>query len=275
MKIASLPVVLLLLSPAARPQNPPANPADLSKDIQINIQSPIKRLAAVPLADEPHHAHVLQNDFVRVYNVTVAPLDATLLHQHDKPYLYLMLGATDVVNNVEGKPDVRLQLADGTTGYTPGGFAHIVRTDAGIPFHNITMELEKRQTSPRNLPPGSEERPLGSCPPPAVSPKPTNNQTPVEQSISCFETDQVHLDLVRVEGGKDYSDPAPRTAALLVAMTGANLEGSLGGQHAAFLHEGDVLWLPAGVSRRVGDFLGTKSSLLLLSFKDSAAPPLN
>lgn len=275
MKIAILPVILLLLSPAARAQNPPANPADLNKDIQINIQSPIKPLAAVPVADEPHHAHVFQNDLVRVYNVTVPPLDATLLHQHDKPYIYVILGAADVVNAIEGQPEVRLQFEDGATRYTPGGFAHIARTDAGIPFHNITMELEKPQTSPRNLPAGSGDRPLGSCPPAAADAKPANNQIPAEQSVSCFETDQVRLDRVRVEGGKDYSDAAPRAAALLVATSGANLDVSLGGQHVAFLHEGDVLWLPAGTARRVVDFLGTKSSFLLISFKDSAAAAAN
>lgn len=275
MKIAILLIILLVLSLAVRAQNPPANPADLNTDIQINIQNPIKPLAAVPVADEPHHAHMFQNDFVRVYNVTIPPLDATLLHQHDKPYIYLILGTADVVNAAEGKPEARLQFTDGATRYTPGGFAHIARTDAGILFHNITMELQKPQTTPRNLPAGSDDRPLGSCPQPVVSPKPANNQIPAEQSVSCFETDQVRLDLFRAEGGKDYSDPAPRTAALLVAMTGANLEVSLGGQHTAFVHEGDVLWLPAGTPRRVVDFLGTRSSFLLLFFKDSAAPAAN
>lgn len=272
MKIASLPLILLLLSPAARAQNPPANPADLNKDIQINIQSPILPLAAVPVADEPHHAHVFQNDFVRVYNVTLPPLDATLLHQHDKPYVYLMLGTADVVNAVAGQPEVRLPFEDGATRYSRGGFAHIARTDAGIPFHNITIELEKPQASPRNLPPGANDRPLGSCPPAAADSRPGKNQVPAEQSVSCFETDQVRLDRLRVEGGKDYSDVAPRTAALLVAMSGANLDVSVGGQHVAFLHEGDVLWLPVGTSRRVVDFLGTQSSFLLLSFTDSGTP---
>jgi len=78
------------------------------------------------------------------------------------------------------------------------------------------------------------------------------------------------MDIVRVEGGKDYIDFSPRTAALLVAMSDANLDVSLGGEHAAFLHTGDVIWLPATTPRKVGDFLGIKSRFLLISFKDSA-----
>src|SRR6202030_161008 len=47
----------------------------------------------VPISEEPHHRLVLQNDFARVYNVTVPPLDTTFLHQHDVPYIYVTLGA--------------------------------------------------------------------------------------------------------------------------------------------------------------------------------------
>lgn len=271
MKVAVLPVLGLLLSPLAAAQLPPTNPPDLAKDIQINTQNPIPPVNAIPVNDEPHHAHVLQNDFVRVYNVTVPPLDATQLHQHDLPYIYLVLGPADLVNAVQGKPEARLTLDDGATRFMAGGFAHIVRTDAGIPFHNITIELEKSQGSPRNLPEKSADRPLGSCPQNVPDPKASNPQIPAEQTIPCFETDEVQLDMVNIEGGKDYGDPAPRTAALLVAMTGADLDVSLGGQHAEFLHAGDVLWLPAGTARRVVDFLGVKSSFLLLSFKDTGA----
>ena len=84
---------------------------------------------------------MFQNEFVRVYNVAVQPLDATLLHQHDLPYLALSLGPVDIVNAVRGKPEARLKLQDGDIIYSPGGFAHIARTDAGMPFNNVTVEL--------------------------------------------------------------------------------------------------------------------------------------
>ncbi|MGB7281022.1 MAG: hypothetical protein WBE13_02075, partial [Candidatus Acidiferrum sp.] len=241
MKIAVLPALVLLLSTAAPTQTPSALPSDISKDIQINIQSPITPQGAVSVADEPHHAHVFQNGYVQVYNVTVPPLDATLLHRHVLPYLYLVLGQADIVNEVEGKPPAQMLLEDGTTRYSPGGFAHIVRTDAGITFHNITTVLDHPQAAPRNLGAGGDQRPLGSCPQSSASPM-QNDQIPFEQVLPCFETSELQMDLVKVEGGKDYLQPAPNTAALLVAMSSANLDVSLGGQHAAFLHAGDVLW---------------------------------
>jgi hypothetical protein len=271
MKIALLSSLALLFSPILRVQGPSSSSSDVQKDIQLATQYPIKPEGAVPVKDEPHHVLAFQNDHVRVYNVTVPPLDATLLHRHDVPYIYLTLGTTDIVNAVEGQPDVHMTLQDGATRYSPGGFAHIARTDAGILFHNITIELLQPQNSPHNLGANAANRPLGSCPKISGDP-PQNPQIPFEQVVPCFETDDVRLDLVHVEGGKDYDVTAPPTASLLVAMSNANLDVSLGGQHAAFLHAGDVLWLPAGTARKVVDFLGIKSSFLLLSFKDTGAP---
>jgi len=271
MKIPVLTAMIALVCSAAAAQTPAPGqaPADYLKDIQIDVKNPITPNVAVPVSQEPHHALTLKNEFVHVFNVTVPPLDATLLHQHDLPYIYLTLGTTDVVNAVQGKAEVELTLKDGETRFTPGGFAHIARTDAGIGFHNITIELVKPQEAPRNLPVGGPERPLGSCP--LASAEPRNPQIPFEQVVPCFETDEVRLSVVRVEGGKDYEETTPQTAALLVAMSNANLDVALGGQHAAFLHAGDVLWLPVGVARRVQDFIGIRSNFLLLSFKDTAS----
>src|SRR6476661_2025745 len=164
MKIAVLSIVVLLLSAAGAGQTQTPIPSDAAKDIQINNQNPIKLDGAVPVRNEPHHALVFQNDYVHAFNVTVPPLDATLLHQHDLPYIYLTLGTTDVVNAVRGQPEAHLTLEDGATRYSPGGFAHIARTDAGVLFHNITVELAHPQSSPHNLGDKANDRPLGSCP---------------------------------------------------------------------------------------------------------------
>lgn len=269
MKIVLMPMLGLLLACAAAAQTPAPSPSNVRKDIQIDVQSPIKPEGAVPITQEPHHVLVFRNDYVHVFNVTVPPLDATLLHQHDLPYIYLTLGTTDVVNAVEGKPEAHLTLEDGATRYSPGGFAHIARTDAGILFHNITVELEHPQASPHNPGDRGGDRPLGSCPLSNAETK-QNGQIPFEQMRPCLETNELRMDLVTVEGGKDYAQASPETAALLVAMSDANLDVSLGGQHDSFLHAGDVLWLPAGTARKVIDFLGIRSQFLLISFKDSA-----
>src|SRR5438270_9741004 len=118
--------------PSAAAQSLPSQgqPAQNPQAQNPQAQNPTAPLGPVPLAEEPHHRLVLQNDFVHVYNVMVPPLDATLLHEHDLPYTYLTLGATELVNAIQGQPETRLTLQDGDTRYTPGKFVHLVRTDS-------------------------------------------------------------------------------------------------------------------------------------------------
>src|SRR5712664_1838874 len=241
-------------------------------------QSPTTPPGPVPIGEEPHHRLLLQNDFAHVYIVMVPPLDATLLHQHDLPYLYVTLGAADIINAIVGKPELHQVLQNGETHYSPGHFAHIARTDSAMPFQNVTIELVHPQGTPKNLCKDVLEGAPADCPEKPA----TNNNSKAKKSqpdragddeVPYFETDEIRVDLHRVSSGNDYVDAAAKTDALLVALTDANLDANLGGEHSSFLHGGDVLWLPAGQHRRIVDFLGTRSSFLLISFKDSTTAP--
>jgi hypothetical protein len=241
-------------------------------------QDPTATPGPVPISEEPHHRLLLQNDFTRVYIVMVPPLDATLLHQHDLPYLYVTLGAADIINAIVGKPELHQILQDGETHYSPGHFAHIARTDSGMPFQNVTIELVHPQGAPKNLckdvlsgaPADCPEKPATNSNSKAKKSQPDRA---ADDEVPYFETDEIRVDLHKVSSGNDYVDAAPKTDALLVALTDANLDANLGGEHSSFLHGGDVLWLPAGKHRRIVDFLGTRSGFLLVSFKDSAPGP--
>ncbi|MGH9677674.1 MAG: hypothetical protein ACRD36_11285, partial [Candidatus Acidiferrum sp.] len=234
MNIAVLPALLALLVPAAFAQTPQPIPSDVKRDIQMDIQNPIKTEGAVPVADEPHYAHTFQNDYVHVYSVTIPPLDSTLLYRDDLPYISMTLGSANIVDTVAGKPPAQITLEDRATRYSSGGLAHTLRTDAGIPFHGVTVELVHPQDSPRNLGNNANDRPLGSCPLGAAAPT-QDNQLPFEQVLPCFETSEVHMDQIQVEGGKDFVQSSPETAALLIATSDASLDVSLGNGHAAFL----------------------------------------
>jgi hypothetical protein len=190
--------------------------------------------------------------------------------------LYVTLGPADIINAIVGKPELHQILTDGETHYSPGHFAHLVRTDSGIAFHNITIELVRPQGNPKNLCrevlPGA---PL-NCP---EQPHPANDgknkkakPDVAPEGVPYFETDEIRVDLHEASSGKDYVDEAAKTDVLLVALTNANLDANLHGEHYQFLHGGDVLWLPAGMNRRIVDFLGTHSSFLLITFKDGTQP---
>jgi hypothetical protein len=225
----------------------------------------------VPLSQEPHHRLMLQNDFTRVYNVMVAPLDATLPHQHDLPYVAVNLGPANLADLVVGKPAAYLVLQDGQVTYSAGAFAHLVRTDSGIPFHNITVELVKPQGTARNLCEQIVTGPLGACPQRTeTAARKKKAPEPADDDIPYFETDGARVDLIKVAMGKDYVEESPKLNGLLIALSNANLDVNLGGQHISFLHDGNILWMPAGTHRKVVDFLGTRSNFLLVTFKDFA-----
>ena len=241
--------------------------------VGAHTASPVLVDGAVPITKEFHHKLVLQNEYVRVFDVTVEPHEVTLLHQHDVPYIFLTLGTADVINAVAGKPEAHLMLEDGTTRYTPGGFAHIARTDAGILFRNITIELLKPQAAQTNLGDGGQDRAMGSCPVSGDASAKQSGEIVSPQIVPCFETSELRMERVRVAGAKEFAQASPEAAALLIAMTGANLDVSIGGKHVAVLHAGDVLWLPAGSPRKAMDARGGKSQFLLISFKDSGTTP--
>jgi quercetin dioxygenase-like cupin family protein len=98
---------------------------------------------SVEITSEPSHHLVFQNEYVRVFDVTVAPRATTLIHKHNHDYLFVTLGDSDVVSERVGEKPAALQLKDGEVRYTPGNFAHAAINKSDRPFHNITIELLK------------------------------------------------------------------------------------------------------------------------------------
>ncbi len=97
----------------------------------------------VEITAEPSHHLVLQNSYVRVFKVEVAPGSATLMHRHRHDYVYVVLGSAQITNEAAGKPAIPLRLSDGETQFMNGGFSHVMRDQAGTPFRNVTVELLK------------------------------------------------------------------------------------------------------------------------------------
>src|SRR5216684_7442408 len=95
----------------------------------------------VEITSEPSHHLALENEFIRVFKVEVAPHASTLMHRHRHDYVFVTLCDAQVSNEVEGKPPVDLKLADGETHFVPGNFAHIARNLSDQPFRNVTIEL--------------------------------------------------------------------------------------------------------------------------------------
>jgi quercetin dioxygenase-like cupin family protein len=97
----------------------------------------------VPVAEEPDHRLVFENEYVRVFKVVVPPHAATLVHRHERDYVVVTIGEADVTNEPVGKPAVRWQFKDGDVKFLKGGFAHRAVNEGDKPFVNYTVELKK------------------------------------------------------------------------------------------------------------------------------------
>ena len=97
----------------------------------------------VPIDNEPMHKLVFENEYVRVFSVEVPPHSETKIHQHDRDYTFVVLGDSDVESVRVNEQPVHLQLKDGESRWTKGGFAHRAKNLSDKPFRNITIELKQ------------------------------------------------------------------------------------------------------------------------------------
>jgi len=225
--------------------------------LSLRAQAP----AAIPAAEETHHHAVLENSYVRVLRVSIPTGDATLLHAHNVPYVYVSLGPADFANAVAGKPEVRVKLTDGQVGYSRGNFAHLVRSDAGIPFNNVTIELLHPQGEPHNLCEKIVPGDVGAC-----DFLREDANAPIA-TRALFETEEARVYAVTVRGGDNLLDKRHGQPGLLVAVSGAPIKvAGIPEVAAQTLHAGEMLWLPAGAEPKFTVEDGSEARLVLISF---------
>ena len=75
-----------------------------------SVQTPAR---AVAIINEPHYRLLFESSYVRVFRGGLEGREATLLHQHDRPYVYVTLGPADFVTAEPGKPDVHVIMTAG------------------------------------------------------------------------------------------------------------------------------------------------------------------
>jgi beta-alanine degradation protein BauB len=187
----------------------------------------------VEITNEAHHHLAFENEFVRVFQVEVAPHESTLMHWHRHDYVFVTLGASDVSNQVKGKPPAELKLQDGETRFSPATFAHIASNLAATPFRNVTVELmqdEKARTAPP--PKWEEERGLHVL----------NAGT---QEI-LFVKDGARVSETELQPGGVIPSHHHNGPHLTVAVSDLDLRSDIEGHGPApsQLKAGDVRWVP-------------------------------
>jgi quercetin dioxygenase-like cupin family protein len=188
----------------------------------------------VEITSEPSHHLALENGYIRVFKVEVAPHASTIMHRHRHDYVFVALGDARVSNEVQGKSPVDLKLTDGDTRFAAGNFAHIARNVSGHPFRNVTVELmqdEKLRQTPSHWLEESGEKTF-----------------PGGRITTLFVKDGVRVSEVNLEPGAIIPSHHHDGPHLLVAVTHLDIRSDVDGTAPmpGKFKVGDVKWLPGG-----------------------------
>lgn len=196
----------------------------------------------VEITSEPSHHLVMENAYVRVFDVTVAPKASTLVHRHNNDYLFVTLGDSDVISARPGEKPAALVLKDGEIRYTPGKFAHAAINQSDKPFHNITIELLK----------------------PATNVKSCMKCDSAEWKIA---SDQWTMSVLAVLPADEIQLADQRSDALLVAVSNLELSQLLNGNpRLTPMTPGKLLWLPAGATPVLRNKTASPAMYVVLKF---------
>lgn len=199
-----------------------------------------KSPSVVEITAEPSHHLVLQNRYVRVFSVEVAPRTATLMHRHRHDYIFVALGPAEISNEVEGKAPVTLKLSDGEAEFAAGNFAHIVRNQSIMSFRNITIELLLDEKT-------------GSIPAAATEDSRSLHVLRGGTEQVLFVKDGVRVSEIELQIAGVEPQHRHAKAELMVALTDLELRSDVVGKGASNLEmkAGDVKWMEGGFTHTV------------------------
>jgi quercetin dioxygenase-like cupin family protein len=211
--------------------------------------------AAVDITAEPHHHVVLQNQYVRVFKVELAPRDQIQMHRHDHDYVFVTVGATEIENDVAGKPPATLKLQDVDTRFLPGGFSHVVKNLANTPFRNVTVEFlqdEKARKTPSAK--WGEERGVDIL----------EGGT---QDI-LFVKDGVRVTDVQLQPGASIPKHRHAGPHLVVSLSDYELRSDVVGKSSKTMQQktGDVSWVPGGYTHTLTNSGKQSARFITLEF---------
>jgi hypothetical protein len=193
--------------------------------------------SAPDMAAAPHYRQLLSNDQVRVFALTLRPLERTMA-RHDHNVLVIALQDCDVVIWPEGESDiVNFHFNQGDVRFYPGGHALGLRNDRTTEYRNVTVEF----LDPKVTNYGYQSH-LGTWDygPASISP-PTDPHAKFMNSILLGAATVSDVQLLSRDPFAPPEKPSPE---LLVPVTDIDLKA--GEYERIRKSSGDSVWIPAG-----------------------------
>ena len=194
-------------------------------------------VSVITMDQEPHHHLVLQNEFVKVFNVEVSPGDLIVLHRHDQNTVAIAIGDQLVTVGVPGKPDVHFKNADAQVRLQRSGYTHSTRVDGDAPYHTVAVELLEPQANFQNV---CGEVLVGQALNCTESAK---KESAAFSSEELLQSGEAEVWMVRVHPHQAVSGAEFPFAAVIVALDPATIPSGSPKRKDRSLQPGEFVWL--------------------------------
>ena len=175
--------------------------------------------APVEISGETHHHPKFENEFVRVWDVTVPAGDTTLWHVHRNDNVVVTLGEARLRIETAGAAPGESLWKFGEVRFGKATYVHRAMNVGITPFHNFTIELLK---------------------PPTGAPAPSIPKEPIVRT-PVLENERVRAFELTLEPGQSTSMHTHVLPGLAIALTPGNIEVTTEGKNKP-----DPLNLPLG-----------------------------
>ena len=188
--------------------------------------------SAVPIEQEPAHQLVLQNEYVRVFEVLLPPGKTTLSHVHIHDGVSVRLADATIEDQPKDGPTETIRLLRGqvTYGATPTARTHRVSNVGETTFHIVYIEL---------------------LTPPGASADRTDAVTPDPRVV--FENDRVRALRRIMAPGESTVMHTHASRGVGIPVRGGRLEVSdqVGTTNIIDVKAGAVSWIEPGTTHRL------------------------
>lgn len=215
---------------------------------------------AADITSDTHHSLLLQNDKVRVFEVSLKPTEKTFVSREHN-FLFIALHDCEVVIWSEGQSDVpSFHFNQGDLRFYFGGHAMGSRNDQNSMFRAVLVEFLSPKVTTFGYQSGSgrwEYGASGTAPP--VDPHASFAHR-IELGIATAKD-------VQLLPGDALPAPEKASAELLVAVSDLELKSA--DEHGMKISKspGEVLWLGVGRTAKLTNEAGTPARFTVVEFR--------
>ena len=193
--------------------------------------------SAPDMASAPHYRQLLANDQVRVFAMTLRPLERTMA-RHDHDFLVVALLDCDVVMWPEGESDiVNFHFSPGDVRFYSGGRALGMRNDRTTDYRNVTVEFLDSKVTNYGYQSYSGKWDYG---PVSIAPP----VDPHARFMNSMLLGAATVSDVQLLSRDPFPPPEKPGAELLIPVTDIDLKA--GEYERMRKSSGDAVWIPAG-----------------------------